>query len=714
MSYRVGIDTGGTFTDVVAIDGDTGTVTSTKTPSTPEDPSRALVTGLDKVLSNAGSTRAALESLIHGTTVATNALLEERFDSLGLVTTSGFRHILEIARQSVPSGYGNSYFWVKPNRIVPLERVFEVTERLNFRGDVLRPLDEAEAHQAGHRLREMGVEAVAVCFLHAYANGAHEKRAREILWEENPSLVVSISSEVLPEYREYERTMTTCIDAYVKPIMERYIERAVSALGLPNSPTVSQKPETQDQKPETNNAPLTTQNRQLPPYPFLIMQSNGGVLPAAEVAKQPITTLLSGPAAGALGAGYLAGLGGQDRVLTIDAGGTSTDICLVDGGVPHISTQGTVGRFPVKLPMVDVTTIGTGGGSVAWLDPSGAIRVGPRSAGADPGPMCYGRGGSESTLTDANVALGRLPPQLLGGEIQLDVDLAWVGLRRLTQHVGLTPERLAAGVVDIADWNQVNAVRQVTVKKGLDPRDYTMVAFGGSGPLQAPHVAELLGIDSVIVPPDPGNVSAFGLLAVDLKTAYVATAVQREDRVDVDSLTRTFEQLEARADRDLGGHGVAESRRRIIRTADLRYSGEAYEVSIPVSAGPLVAEVLREMTARFHQEHVRLYGYSYEGEQLCEIVNLRVTAVGLMDRPALSEQPLENEVRQAAAVSERRVYLEGTGFQQIPVFDRGSLASGQTLTGPCVIQEYGSTTVVPLRWTSTRDPWGNLMLGRLG
>ena len=325
--------------------------------------------------------------------------------------------------------------------------MFEVSERLNFRGEVLRPLAEDDVRQIGRTLRKRGIDAAAVSFLHGYANGEHERRTREILLKEHPEIVVSISSEVLPEYREYERTLTTCIDAYVKPVMELYIDRAVTALEFENTGGSG--------KPVAH-----------PSTPFLIMQSNGGVLSAAEVAKQPITTLLSGPAAGALGASYLAGLSGYHRVLTVDAGGTSTDICLVDGGVPHITTSGSVGRFAVRLPMVDVATIGTGGGPSPGSTLQEAFGWARRSAGADPGPMSYGRNGAEPTLTDANVALGRLPRDLLGGEMKLDVDRSWAGLEALAGTIGLTPERLAAGVVEIADWNQVNAIRQVTVKKG--------------------------------------------------------------------------------------------------------------------------------------------------------------------------------------------------------------------------------------------------------
>src|SRR6266852_8071061 len=364
---RIGIDTGGTFTDVVAVDESTGAIVTTKTPTTPHDPSLGVLEGIRKVLRLAGG--GEVTAVSHGTTVATNALLEERFEGLALVTTSGFRHVLEIARQSVPQGYGNSYFWVKPERIVPLHHVREVAERVDFRGRVLEPFDETAAAEVATRLRRQALTAVGVSFVHAYANPAHERRMREIIARELPEAHVSISSDVLPEYREYERTMTTLVDAFVKGRVARYVgaihERLARELG--------------------------------PAVPFYVMKSNGGVISAREVAEHPITTVLSGPAAGALGASAVAAAAGFDRVLTADAGGTSTDVCLVEAGAPALTTEGAVGRFPVKVPMIDIVTVGSGGGSIARLAPDRALKVGPRSAGADPGPMCYGRGGDQPT-----------------------------------------------------------------------------------------------------------------------------------------------------------------------------------------------------------------------------------------------------------------------------------------------------------------------------
>lgn len=688
--YRIGIDTGGTFTDVVAIDEESGEVISTKTPSTPDDPSRGLLDGIAKVLHGR---EGRPSGIYHGTTVATNALLEEQHPegnpvesrSLGLITTRGFRHVLEIARQSVPSGYGNSYFWVKPERIVPLHRVKEVTERLSFRGEVLRELDEEEARAVARWFRDQEIRSLAVCFIHAYANGEHERRMRRILAEEHPEASVSLSSEVLPEYREYERTMTTVVDAFVKPSVRTYVERArekVAAL-------------------DGNGGSL---------LPFLIMQSNGGVLSAQEVAHQPITTLLSGPAAGALGASWLAGLAGFPNVMTVDAGGTSTDICVVDGGVPHITTEGKVGRYPVKVPMIDIITIGTGGGSIAWIDPSGSLRVGPRSAGADPGPVCYGKGGDQPTLTDANVVLGRLPPHLLGGEVPLDVERARFGLERLARVLRMDVVRLAAGVLEIADWNQVNAIRQVTVKKGLDPRDYTLVAFGGSGPLQAGRVVQLLGLETALIPPNPGNVSAFGLLAVDLKTDYVATCVQREDRFDPDELNAAYRRLEAEAEWDLAREGVPPERRRLVRTADLRHFGEAFEVRIDMPALDLDLPALAEAVDRFHSAHEKLYGYSYRGTQLTEIVNLRVTGIGLIEKPRVAERPASGG-NQPPSHGTRHVYFE-TGPVDCPIYRRDALGTGVQIGGRAIVEEYGSTTVIQPGQAAQVDRFGNLLLGR--
>src|SRR5215470_15051042 len=424
-SLRIGIDTGGTFTDIVCVDDKSGAMRVTKVSSTPSNPAVALVRGVHAILNQWGAGVDDLAVLAHGTTVATNALLQGEIAGLGLIVTEGFRHILEIARQAVPDGYGNSYFWVKPERLVPLHLVREVGERLDYRGEVLKPLDGESVRKAARFFKRAGVKAVGVCLIHSYANPAHERRVREILREEYPELVVSLSCEVLPEYREYERAVTTLVDAFVKPHMAVYLRRIKDELGA-----------------------------DLGAKPFLVMQSSGGVISADQVAERPITTALSGPAAGALGASVIAKIAGFDDLVTLDAGGTSTDICLIEGGDPHITNGSSIGPFPVRIPMIDIQTIGTGGGSIAWLSREGHFKVGPRSAGAVPGPMCYPNGGAEPTITDANLVMGRIPPALIGGGIRLDVLRARQGLEKLAARLPgkLTAEQLAEGIIEIANW----------------------------------------------------------------------------------------------------------------------------------------------------------------------------------------------------------------------------------------------------------------------
>ena len=388
---RIGIDTGGTFTDIVCVDGASGAMRVTKVASTPANPAIGLVRGVKAILDAGGASFDDLAGLAHGTTVATNALLQGEIAGLGLIVTEGFSHILEIARQAVPEGYGNSYFWVKPERIVPLRYVREVGGRLNFRGRELRTLNEQDVRAAARFFRAQGIKAIGVCLLHSYANAAHERRVAEIVAEEYPACTISLSCDVLPEYREYERAVTTLVDAFVKPHMGRYLERIRDELGAG-----------------------------LREKPFLVMQSSGGVASPDQVMCKPITTALSGPAAGALGSAVIAEMAGFPNVVTLDAGGTSTDLCLIESARPHVTNGGAVGPFPVRIPMIDIETIGTGGGSIAWISREGHLKVGPRSAGAEPGPMCYPNGGNEPTITDANLVLGRIPPALIGGGIRLD------------------------------------------------------------------------------------------------------------------------------------------------------------------------------------------------------------------------------------------------------------------------------------------------------
>ena len=694
---RIGIDTGGTFTDVVAFDEDSGELVTTKTPSTPSNPADGFMAGIDKVLGLMGLPAGhgdAISAVSHGTTVATNQLLEGKVDRLGFITTEGYEAMLEIARQSVPDGYGNSYFWVKPDRIVPRHLVKGVGGRLDFTGAEVRPFDEDGARTAARWFRDQGINTLGVCFLHAYANPEHEERMRAVLAEEHPDAVVSLSSEVLREYREYERAMTTLVDAAVKPRLSAYVNNIKARL-----------------------AAYAGERK----VPFYVMKSNGGVLSADEVVHQPITTVLSGPAAGALGAALIAKVAGFDKVLTSDGGGTSTDVSVVIDGEPTLTTEGSVGAFPSKIPMIDVVTVGAGGGSIAWLSPEGTLKVGPQSAGADPGPLCYAKGGTEVTITDAHVFLGRIPPHLLGGEIPLDVEAARNGIEQLASKLGLSPEACATGILEISAWNQANALRQVTVKRGLDVRDFTLTTFGGSGSLLLCRLVDVLGLPSVLVPPNPGNVSAFGLLTVDVKNDYVQTHVSLADALDPATVAGILETLTAQAAEALTKEGFATEQHSFVRTADLRYFGQAFEVRVGVPDGPVDAAALEEVARRFHAEHTALYGYDFAGDpsQQVEWVNLRVSGIGPIQRPEIRKQEVSTgSTTEATGTTEkgrRQVCFDPAGgYVDTPVLWRPDLAPGTVVTGPAIIEEFGSTVPLHPGFTARIDEYLNIIVTREG
>jgi N-methylhydantoinase A len=516
---------------------------------------------------------------------------------------------------------------------------------------------------------------------------------RDVLAEEHPDAVVSLSSEVLPEYREYERAMTTLVDAAVKPRLSAYVGNIRSRLGS-----------------------LVAEGGQVP---FYVMKSNGGVLSADEVVNQPITTVLSGPAAGALGAALIAQVAGFDRVLTSDGGGTSTDVSVVIDGEPTLTTEGSVGAYPSKIPMIDVVTVGAGGGSIAWVSPEGTLKVGPQSAGADPGPLCYALGGTEVTVTDAHVVLGRIPPHLLGGEIPLDVDAARAGVETLAKELGLTPEACATGVLEISAWNQANALRQVTVKRGLDVRDFTLTTFGGSGSLLLCRLMDVLGIRTVLVPPNPGNVSAFGLLTVDVRNDYVRTHVTSASDLEPDVVSGIYDDLAAQARTALTREGFAHDQHRLVRTADLRYFGQAFEVRVPVPDGVLDADACASVAESFHAEHRALYGYDFAGDesQPVEWVNLRITGIGPITRPEVRRHP-EVEVR-GRPPSEPRdrgrrlvCFDAAEGYVDTAVLWRPGLVPGATVEGPAIIEEFGSTVPLHPGFTARVDEFLNLIVTR--
>jgi len=765
---RIGIDTGGTFTDVVAFDEATGELTVTKTPSTPADPAEGFMAGLEKMLGLLGEGMDAVASVSHGTTIATNQLLEGDIGRLGFITSEGFEFILEIARQSVPDGYGNSYFWVKPDRIVPPDLVKTVGGRMDHTGAEVRPFDEARAVEVARWFADRGVDTLGVCFLHSYANPEHEEQMARVLAREHPRAVVSLSSRVLPEYREYERSMTTLVDAAVKPRVSRYLasiaERLEQVAGTDGGgrrrqrSALSRQTETPGQRTraaalqharaaagQDTRAAVGPRSRAAnigggDGPPLHVMTSSGGVVTAGQVIGQPISTVLSGPAAGAVGAAMIAQNAGIDQVLTCDGGGTSTDVAVVVGGEPALTTEGSVGIYPSKIPMVDVVTVGAGGGSVAWVSPEGALKVGPRSAGAEPGPLCYGKGGREVTVTDAHLVLGRIPPHLLGGEVPLDAEAARAGMADLAARLELAVEECAAGILEVSAWNQANAVRQITVKRGLDVRDFTLVTFGGSGSLLLCPLIEILGVRGVLVPPNPGNVSAFGLLTVDVRSDHVRTAVARHVELDHGAMDAIFDGLAGQAHEALAAQGFEPGQHRLSRTADLRYYGQAFEVRVPVGDGEFGPGLANTAADAFHDAHHALYGYDFRGDprQHVEWVNLRVTGIGPIRRPELTElapaagagadigvrRPGRQKRRdsppalpsrsstagQAVTGSRLVVFSRAAAAVTTPVYWRAELGAGDVVSGPAVIEEYGATVPVHPRFVARVDRFGNLLV----
>jgi N-methylhydantoinase A len=651
---RVGVDVGGTFTDLVALGAD-GVVTA-KVPSTPRDQAE----GVMRSLGVSGVGAGAVAALAHGTTVATNALLERRGARAALVTTEGFRDLIEIGRQDRPSLYDLTLN--RPPPLVPRELRHTVRERMGPEGVVL-PLDEGCVRAVASELRAAEVEAVAVCLLFGYLHPEHEQRVGELLRAALPGVRVSLSCEVLPEFREYERSSTTAADAYLGPGLGahlRNLEERARGAGLPSP---------------------------------LVMLGSGGVLPIAAAARQAAACALSGPAGGVVGAAYVAGLSGYDDVLTFDMGGTSTDVAPVLGGEARTTTEAQVGGVPIRLPMVDVHTVSAGGGSVAWADAGGALRVGPRSAGAEPGPAAYGAGGHEPTVTDANLCLGLLADGArLGGEVTLRRDLAERAVARLGRELGLGVAAAAEGIVQVANAEMARALRVVSVRRGLDPRAFALVAFGGAGPLHACALARELGMRTVLVPRACGVLSALGLAISDLRRDYARPRRLALDDLVPPELEAEFGELEAEAARDLPSPVCR-------RRADLRYRGQGFEL-------PVEADDLGALAERFHREHARRYGYSMPGEAV-ELVSLRLVASAPRSRPPLREGPPRGEAR----VGSRVASFEGE-TRPVLVYDRTRMGAGSEARGPALVEFPEAACAVPPGWRGVVDAAGTLVLER--
>ena len=678
--YALAIDVGGTFTDIVLLNLTTGEFQLLKTPSTPDDPSRGFIAGFSQILSARGVAYSQVRRIFHGTTIATNAILEGKGTPVGVLVSEGFKYVLEIGRHSM-ARMANPHVWVKPERPVPPELILELPERTAFDGTIIAALDEDAVRWAAAHFRNEGIESIAVSLTHSYANPTHELRARELVLEEFTDAHLSLSSEVLPVFREYERTITTVLNAYVMPRVSNYIEnldRELRELGV--------------------EAPL------------LIMKSNGGVIGAETAIRQPVHTALSGPAAGVMSAIDVAGNTGIEDCISLDMGGTSTDVSLVNRRTPTVTLKGELGDWPVQLPMLDIATIGAGGGSIAWLTAAGNLNVGPRSAGAVPGPVCYGMGGTEPTVTDANLVLGRIGDTIAGGALTLDLAAARSAIQeKIASPLGLDLYRAAHGILQIVNYNMMGAIRNVSVERGHDPRHFALVAFGGAGPMHSISVARLLDMATIIAPPSPGVASAYGLLVADFKNDYAKTSIQKPPNYDPPAMENIYRELEGEAAHWLDAEAVPADRRELTRSADLRYAHQGSEVTVELAGGAVEPAWLDAMIQHFHREHHRIFGFSLD--QPVEIVTLRVTAWGQLDSARMAPLSRELNLPAEALPGQRPVFFEDIGgFVSCDIYDRARLAPGSTIDGPAILESSDSTVVVDPGWQARIDDYGNCIM----
>lgn len=669
--FIVGVDVGGTFTDVTAIDTRSGEVRIGKVPSQPLDEAAAVLAGLAAL----GVESRAVRRLVHGTTVGTNAILERRGARVALVTTAGFRDLIEIGRtkRNIPALFVPTF--VRPKPVVERPLRFEVGERVLADGSVFRALDMAEVGAVLETVAAAAPEAVAICLLHAYANPAHERRLGELVAARLPAVPVSLSFDVVPEYREFERFSTTVFNAYLQPLMDRYLgglEKRLFESGYS--------------------------------YGVLTVGSSGGMMTVDTARRLPIKTIVSGPAGGVSRACFLARHTGLGDFITYDMGGTSTDVCLVRGGVPLTTTDSEIGAFPVKVPQIDIHTVGAGGGSLAWLDVDGSLQVGPRSAGARPGPAAYGLGGTEPTVTDANVVLGRMGiDRVLGGAIRLDAERAREAIARLDEGLGLGLHAAAEGVVRIAVARMTSSLREVSIARGHDPREFTLVAFGGAGPMHAALIADELAIPRVLVPQHPGNFSALGLLVSDVKHDDARTRIGLL-RDQGGAIEAAVAEMEAAAIDRLTTEGFGPADRQIDRALDLRYLGQAFELTVPISPGPLDVDAIARA---FHQRHLATYGHADPSGDV-ELVNVRIAARGVVEKPAPRRHAGHGN---GGRLGTRGVWFGGRELS-VDVYEREALTPATAITGPAIVDEFGSTTIVPPDWIARLDESGNLLLER--
>ena len=672
---QIGVDIGGTFTDIVALDRG-GRLALTKVPSTPKDLLDGIAAAVTNVLALAGGTPRDVERFIHGTTIATNAILEQKGAVTAVLTTEGFEDVLELGRMKRSRMYDLQMDPEVPTFLAPRRRRLGIRERLDARGRVLVPLDESGVRAAVTRLHAQGVQAIAVCYLFSFVNPAHERRTRAIVAEVAPEISVSLSSDVDPTFREYERLCVTAFDAYLGPVVKRYLAGladTLRGLGVPAVP--------------------------------LIMRSRGGIVSAALAAQQPVTLFLSGPAAGVIGAGFAAERSGVRDFVSLDMGGTSNDVGVVRDGKPLLASEGSIGPYPVRTPMVDVNTIGAGGGSIAWIDAAGGLRIGPRSAGAEPGPACYGRGGEDATVTDASVVLGYLnPARFAGGALALDVGAAERAVAAIAKRLGVDTVSAAAGihrVIHSRMADQIMAYKYV-VKK------FALVVLGGAGPVHGAALAEEMGMAEVLVPEAPGVLAASGLLAAAIEHHHARTLQARTDAADLSAVNGCLGELDAAGRARMREEGVPAGDVRVAYAADMRYVGQAYELEVPITA-PVEPARVPEIVAAFHAVHERVYGYA-RAQQPVEFVNFRAVHTYPLPRPVVTPAARATGTLEDARLGERRAYFGG--FVPTAIYERTRLPLGARLAGPAIVEQSDTTTVIPPGVTALVDEAGNLRLRR--
>lgn len=679
MGYRLGVDVGGTFTDLLLFDDKTGDFWRHKTPSTPHDSSEGILNGVEAICTAAARSPREIEFFLHGTTVATNAILEGKGARVGLVTTEGYRQIMQIARSFVPGGLAAWIVWPKPEPLARLEDTVEIKGRMDAQGNEVRPVDDSDIRAGLEKLKAQGVEALTVSLINAYLNGAHEKRVAELAREIMPDVPVSLSHEVLPEMQEYERTLTTVANAAVRPVVGRYIHNLRDRL---------------------ENVQMSGR--------LSMLRSDGGLMSSQKSERHPVSLLMSGPAGGVTGALWVAKNAGLKNILTLDVGGTSTDVALIENGEPRRIRTTEVGHLSVRASSLDVKTIGAGGGSIAYVpELTGALRVGPQSAGAVPGPVAYGKGGTQPTVTDANVVLGYLPENLLGGTFKLDRDGAKKAVQSIADRFGIGLMAAARGIIDIVNENMFGALRMISVQQGYDPRDFALMGFGGAGPLHVNAVARLMGSYPAVSPVSPGVLCALGDATTRVRTETARSLSKRMSQTSAEEVIALLNEMSAQVRDELVKDGISAGEIETVFEVDVRYSGQAFEVPMIVDIASLDTGGLKTLAARFDEEHRRLFTFNMEAEH--EFVNLRAVALGrLLELPA-HELPKGNGNPSAAKLRDHELWMDGAAHDAI-IYDRSKLRADDIIKGPAIVIEMDATTLIETRHVGTVDRFGNILI----